>query len=401
MTQFKGFEAVEGLQYEQRVIPCKTCPNQCDVTEIKTPDGRLYHGDICERFSGISRKRDSGLPNYFAEREKIFMSFYHEPQGSRDERIGFPRVGVFNELGPFFFGFFDQLGLDVVLSDRTNRETIREGGSRSTAEFCFPIKVAFGHFQNLATKAAKGEIDYIFVPNVVEAYPTRFSSNEHEQPTGWERTSICPYLQNLHALMTDRISREGTARVLPAYLSFREGDLVAALHDSVKGLGFSKRDVRKAVAKGEEAYLDFKAQVRETGREVLSTLDRGVVIVGRPYTVFDKALNLNLVDKILAYGLKAIPQDFLPLPERDLSKVWRNEFAVQGQLFLNAAEVIKKDPRLRAVFLDYFGCGPNSFIRGFFQEQLEQPNLTLLVDEHTADAGVVTRLEAFLDSIQW
>ncbi len=169
------------------------------------------------------------------------------------------------------------------------------------------------------------------------------------------------------------------------------------------GIRIRKSKMEEAFNLAEKAYFDFKDRLRKRGREILENLrgsekQKAVVIIGRPYSSYDEAMNLNLTKKILSLGFLAIPQDFLPLPEEDLSKRWSNEFSIQGQLLLNAANVIK-EKGLNALFLDYFGCGPNSFLKGFFAKEIEKPYLTLQIDEHTADAGYITRLEAFLDSI--
>jgi predicted nucleotide-binding protein (sugar kinase/HSP70/actin superfamily) len=48
-----------------------------------------------------------------------------------------------------------------------------------------------------------------------------------------------------------------------------------------------------------------------------------------------------------------------------------------------------------------FSCGPDSFILKFFKEELgDKPYLHIEIDEHSADAGAITRCEAFLDSIE-
>jgi predicted nucleotide-binding protein (sugar kinase/HSP70/actin superfamily) len=72
-----------------------------------------------------------------------------------------------------------------------------------------------------------------------------------------------------------------------------------------------------------------------------------------------------------------------------------------GQRFLQAARYIKRDPRLFAVHITNFGCGPDSFISHFFRDLMSgKPYLQLEIDEHSADAGAITRLEAFLDSLE-
>jgi predicted nucleotide-binding protein (sugar kinase/HSP70/actin superfamily) len=71
-----------------------------------------------------------------------------------------------------------------------------------------------------------------------------------------------------------------------------------------------------------------------------------------------------------------------------------------GQRILLAAGKIAEDPRLHALYLTNFSCGPDSFLLRFFSERLgDDPCLVIEVDEHSADAGMITRCEAFLDSL--
>ena len=72
-----------------------------------------------------------------------------------------------------------------------------------------------------------------------------------------------------------------------------------------------------------------------------------------------------------------------------------------GQRILAAGKIIKEDPRLYAVYITNFGCGPDSFINHFFRDLSKgKPYLQLEIDEHSADAGAITRCEAFLDSLK-
>ena len=67
---------------------------------------------------------------------------------------------------------------------------------------------------------------------------------------------------------------------------------------------------------------------------------------------------------------------------------------------MSAAEIIKKDKRLYPVYITNFGCGPDSFIMQYFEREMDRPFLKMEVDEHTAGAGVITRCEAFSDSLK-
>ena len=126
-----------------------------------------------------------------------------------------------------------------------------------------------------------------------------------------------------------------------------------------------------------------------------------MILVGRPYNAFDPGMNLNLHRKLRQLGVLAMPMDFLPVDEvEDLEEI-KPMFWRFGQKILGVGEHIRKDPRLYGIFITNFGCGPDSFIQHFFRDRMRgKPYLEIEIDEHSADVGAITRLEAFLDSLQ-
>jgi predicted nucleotide-binding protein (sugar kinase/HSP70/actin superfamily) len=158
----------------------------------------------------------------------------------------------------------------------------------------------------------------------------------------------------------------------------------------------------KAQTLAGKAQENYHCTVERRGREVLSALKPGqkaLALVGRNYNTSDTGLNMNLPSKIRDLGFQAIPMDFLPLHEVDLSDqqqmYWRS-----GQKILAAARVTLKNKDLYPLYITNFGCGPDSFITHFFRREMgEKPFLQLELDEHSADAGAITRIEAFLDSL--
>jgi predicted nucleotide-binding protein (sugar kinase/HSP70/actin superfamily) len=94
--------------------------------------------------------------------------------------------------------------------------------------------------------------------------------------------------------------------------------------------------------------------------------------------------------------------DMLPLDgESDDEGDLENMYWGYGQKILRAARFIKSRKNYYAIYLTSFGCGPDSFITHFFKKVMgDKPYLQLEIDEHSADAGMITRLEAFIDSIK-
>ncbi len=93
--------------------------------------------------------------------------------------------------------------------------------------------------------------------------------------------------------------------------------------------------------------------------------------------------------------------DFLPVETVDISDDYANMFWRCGQDILAAAVLIREDPRLSAIYVTNFNCGPDSFLVGYFRHMMQgKPFLELELDEHTADAGIITRCEAFFESLR-
>jgi predicted nucleotide-binding protein (sugar kinase/HSP70/actin superfamily) len=57
------------------------------------------------------------------------------------------------------------------------------------------------------------------------------------------------------------------------------------------------------------------------------------------------------------------------------------------------------------IYIMAFGCGIDSFICDLVERKIRRssrlPFTILTIDEHTGEAGIDTRLEAFIDMIRW
>jgi predicted nucleotide-binding protein (sugar kinase/HSP70/actin superfamily) len=72
-----------------------------------------------------------------------------------------------------------------------------------------------------------------------------------------------------------------------------------------------------------------------------------------------------------------------------------------GKLLMKASRLVERHPQLFGTYITNFSCGPDSFVISYFRDIMgRKPSLTLELDSHTADAGLETRVEAFLDIVQ-
>jgi hypothetical protein len=69
-----------------------------------------------------------------------------------------------------------------------------------------------------------------------------------------------------------------------------------------------------------------------------------------------------------------------------------------GQKMIKASQIVKKDNQLFGMYITNFLCAIDSVMVTYFRRIMkDKPSLTLEIDGHTADAGVDTRVEAFID----
>lgn len=395
-SNFKGFD-LSKRRYEQSSFECKGCPNLCLIRKVSIEGEKpLYYGSRCEKYDVIKRSKGSHLPDLFEEREKILFSSYEgeERLSSDSPEIGIPRILYFHEMFPFWKAFFTELGYKVILSDPTNKELIRKGVENVVAETCFPIKVSHGHVLNLIEKGVKR----IFLPSIVNLKPTH---------PDIPNSTACPYVQAFpYAVYSSIDFKKAGVEVLQPVLhfGFPRDDLEKELVKFGRKLHRSSRNVRNAFEKAERFQSRFYQILLNRGKEILDSLgpqDKAMVIVGRPYNSCDPGVNLDIPKKLRDLGVLSIPMDFLPLEAALPTKEIREMYWRYGQKILSAAQIVNEDPRLYSVYITNFGCGPDSFISHFFREISKgKPYLQLEIDEHSADAGAITRCEAFLDSLK-
>ena len=81
---------------------------------------------------------------------------------NQNKKIGIPRAISYYGNYPFYYGYFNALGIEIVLSDKTTTAVINEGVEKVVSDTCLPIKVYVGHVLNLLEKGC----DRIFVPSL-------------------------------------------------------------------------------------------------------------------------------------------------------------------------------------------------------------------------------------------
>ncbi|HID95080.1 MAG TPA: CoA activase [Candidatus Latescibacteria bacterium] len=392
-SNFKGFDLSQ-RNYRVTTFVCNGCDNQCNIKRVKVEAERpLFYGARCERYEVDKGKiKGDGIPDLFAEREKLLLASYQEPVDNGKERIGIPRILYFYELFPYWNAFFTELGFQVVLSEPTSQKTIHRSVETIAAESCLPIEISHGHVLSLLDKG----VEYIFLPSIINMKPNN---------PGFTQTYNCPLIQSVpYIIKSALIIEDGLLLDLPIHFGRGEECVRRELIELGRRLGKSAKDVKRAMCAASEEQQRFYEKAKARGRGVLNELGGGqkaAVIISRPYNGADRGINLDLPKKLRDMGVIAIPLDVLPLEDVDVSEEFPNMYWNYGQKILSAVEIIRKIRHLNAIYISNFRCGPDSFISHLVKEKMgSKPYLQLEVDEHSADAGVITRCEAFFDSLE-
>lgn len=391
-TRFRGFDLSQ-VRFTKRQFICKACTNQCDIQEITINGERSYWGDKCsERYR---KKRQTTHKPVIPDLFSLYHQWLHDDIPGPDGlgvRIGFPKAMNFWDRFPFWRTYFAQLGAEVVLSDETTTGIAAQGRELCVAEPCFPIVVGHGHFADLLEK----KVDYIFLPQIINL------ETETPQLESW----ACPWAQTLPLVIRNsRVGDDHADRLLMPILHFRDGaDFIKKeLHDVAARLGVSKKRSDRAVEIAYQVLEQFRRRVRDVGRQALAQLneqrEQAVVIVGRPYNIYDAGVNLHVPQKLRdLYGMNVLPMDFLPLGGIDVSRFHENMFWNYGKRILQACVYAGRTQNLHVIYFSNFKCGPDSYIKHFVHDAVGAPYLTLQFDDHSNDAGILTRCEAFLES---
>jgi predicted CoA-substrate-specific enzyme activase len=394
---FKGFDR-RNTTYELSSFVCQACTNHCEIRKVTVAGEKkaLFYGGRCEKYETSDRKRLPGnIPNLFNRRLEMLMDGYMPSDKKQAITIGIPRaLMIFYQQFPFWRTFFEELGFNIVISRETDKKLITRSLETVTTETCLPVELMHGHVMDLIDR----KVDYVFLPFIVD------SKAKPGNPT---TNCNCPWVQT-HPFMVKAAMRATIPEkmILTPVLHFRHFN--TALPRELSGFfherfGLPVQLIRKAIRKADKVQVAFESRLVDFGKQVLNDVPKGsrpVVILGRPYNTTDPFLNLGLVEKLIGHGFMPVPLDMLELPVNDVFGDYRSMYWPNGQKILAAARLVARDKRLYAIYMSNFRCGPDSFLTHYVNEEMKgKPCLHLEIDEHSADAGMITRIEAFTESL--
>ena len=380
------------------VSPCFSISGAFGVAlmALETAEGpSRFHG-----FTGQGEESPALSPEvqrniaFYQRGPQLLLEGYDPAPVPRRKTVGVPFALMIHKFFPMANAFFRQLGYNVLLSLPTNEEIIHLSQQTAQAETCYPVKLIHGHMAWLAQR----KVDYIFLPSV---HTMKHETSHVEHNYG------CVYMQTAPRLAARalRLDEQGIELLNPVFdLDFGQEAMASAMLGLGKQLGIPKVRCLPALMAGAQAVRRHTAAVERQGQALLASLkpeDRVLVLITRNYGLSDPVLNMGIPRLLLERGHKVITLSHLPAHDLDLSADHPNLYWPFGQHILSGAKLAAHHPNLYAVYLTNHGCGPDTMLANLFRKEMgEKPYLHIEVDEHFSPVGVITRVEAFLQSLE-
>ncbi|MCR4629484.1 MAG: acyl-CoA dehydratase activase [Clostridium sp.] len=352
---------------------------------LDTPPGQMEPAAISEEVANNIR--------FYRKSREAFFKNYDGTVDPSKKTVGIPYALMMHKFFPLAHAFFKTLGYNVILSDPTSEDTIRLSQQTAQGETCYPVKLIYGHMMQLIQK----KVDYIFMPNVhtVKHPKSRVAANYG-----------CVYMQSAPTSIGQilKLEERGIGLLAPVFdLDMGKEAMASAMIGVGKQLGKSKPACLAALMAGSAAVREYDAAAERMGQELLEGLqpdDKVLVMITRNYGISDPVLNMGIPELLIRRGHKVINLEHLPGHDIDVAIDHSNLYWPFGQHILSGAKIIAHHPNLYAVYLTNHGCGPDTMLSHMFREEMgEKPYLQIEVDEHYSSVGVITRIEAFLNSL--
>lgn len=307
-------------------------------------------------------------------------------------RIGIPRGFYYYRFFNIWPKFFLYAGAEAIISPPTNKIIISEGVKLAVDETCLPFKVYMGHIA-----ALQKACDYIFVPRIVSVE---------------KQTYTCPKVIGLPDVA--RLIFPDTKLFSPLIDQYGGGEPRELIEKTAHLLQQSTRFTSKAWYKALEENDKYKFTAHHLPGDFLGQTkvppklhSKGrLALLGHCYNVYDNYITMDLIDKLRNLGYEVLTSDVVPKQELDQESqsLTKKMFWSLGNEILSAGKYFLKRKDIDGIiYLASFGCGADALIgelvMRFAAREGKKPLLMLNIDEHTGEAGLITRIEAFTDML--
>jgi predicted nucleotide-binding protein (sugar kinase/HSP70/actin superfamily) len=316
------------------------------------------------------------------------------------ERVGIPRGLFYYQYFPLWQKFFEELNVEIVLSDFTNKRILDDGVKSCVDEACLPVKLFHGHVLNL-----KDRVDFLFIPRYTSIHEGEY---------------VCPKFGGLPDMV--RHSLKGLPGIIDTEVNLRKSKKNALNAALEVGSYFTsdKAKIKYAFRKALLYYRDFRGKVKNgifpcdilgKRKGVLNRVGKdtlNIAVIGHVYNVYDSYANMDLIYKLRKNGINFLTIDMIDgkvIDEKSDTLPKKMFWSFGRKAVGSAFHILDEENVDGIIYLMSFGCGVDSFICDLIERKIRNskdiPFIILTIDEHSGEAGMDTRLEAFIDMIRW
>ncbi|MFH0777913.1 MAG: acyl-CoA dehydratase activase-related protein [Candidatus Eisenbacteria bacterium] len=309
-------------------------------------------------------------------------------------RIGIPRALLYHRYHLLWETFLKALGEEVIVSPPTNKGILQLGVQHSLTDICLPVKLACGHVALIAPR-----VEYVFLPRILSVERNAYT---------------CPKIVAFPDMI--RLNLPGLPQILDPVLDMRKKvgsqekqfEEIAVRLNKTRRLKFATHEAFRAQKDWFTGEPEARSESSFLFNDVGGANWRGlqIALLGHPYNLFDSFINFNLRERLASMGIR-----ILTLKSLDPSAVEREALQLHYPPYWTAAKELLAGARMffrsssvdGVMYLIAFECGPDALLKVLVESEAKKsPNvayMSLVLDEHTGETGVETRVEAFLDAI--
>lgn len=295
----------------------------------------------------------------------------------KNKTFGIPRGLFYWQHSELWKEFFQQLDIRLISSSKTNRQIVSQGVRYAEDESCFSYKVFMGHVYDLLD-----QVDVLFIPTY-KSLESSFVS--------------CPKFVGISDVL--RCLGIDNLTVFDPSIDVREKRLELILVDIGLILGASEAQAKTAADEALRSLQKEDKIRRSLYEKLMAQKQKKILLFSHIYILQDEFVNLRVQDILSKNNVVAIPVNIIPYDKRDSTFTW--DFMGEEIARLKSLDYSKISGIIQ---LSSFCCGPDSVVIEYMQDFTSTkgiPFLNLMLDELSGEAGIETRIEAFVDTIYW
>lgn len=316
-------------------------------------------------------------------------------------KVGIPQSLFFYDYFPLWKEFFTELGAEVVVSPRTNKSILNNGVSNCVDEACLPVKVYHGHVVELRDK-----VDYIFMPKIISVHKREYGCPKYLGLPEMVQNSISDLPKCIDVKINFIKSSSGLNDVVKEtgkYITSNVSEIKKAYRIAYKYYENYKRIINRGIIPT-EAIKNYNSSAKAIGP--INNKGPIFMLVGHPYNLYDECINMSLIKKLSNNGIRVVTPEMVDTTKIDYytAKLPKRIFWSFGKRIIGSSFCMINEKKIDGIiYVSSFGCGVDSILIDFVQREARKegiPFTLLTIDEHTGEAGINTRIEAFIDMIK-